>query len=85
MKVILFAIFAGALYIIAGVNKELLLMADASAMEVVENTIKVEKAKQDLEKLESERKHILEVTAWYDHAVEKVDAAKNKVTGIFSK
>lgn len=85
MKVILFAIFAGAIYILTMANKELITMADASATEVVENTIKVEKAKQDLQKLESERKHILEVTAWYDTTVQKMDAAKEKVAGVFKK
>ena len=85
MKVILFAIFAGAIYIMAAVGNELAIMADRSIAQVEEYTVKAEKAKQDLEKLESDRKHILQVTAWYDKTVERVDEAKNKVSGIFNK
>jgi len=85
MKVILFAIFAGAIWFLTMVNKELITMADARAAEVVENTIKVEKLKQDMLTLESERKHILQATAWYDTTKDKVVSVKQKVTGIFSK
>jgi 1-aminocyclopropane-1-carboxylate deaminase/D-cysteine desulfhydrase-like pyridoxal-dependent ACC family enzyme len=65
--------------------------AAASGQMLDKNIEELNKAKAELasvkaerDSVKAEREHILEVTAWYDKTVERVDSAKAKVTGFFS-
>ena len=58
--------------------------AAASGQMLDKNVAELAKVKAELASVKAEREHILEVTAWYDKTVEKVDNAKAKVTGLFS-